>query len=90
VHLAALFRAQALDLALRCNLYTVTRFGIVPSRDGFRAVSNHEVCHGCFVVRLLLLLSRVPDGLSVWNQKVSSISRAAGSQPPRGFFQELV
>jgi hypothetical protein len=88
VHVAALFHAQTLDLALRCNLYTVTRFGTVPSRDGFRAASNHEVCHDCFVVHLLFMLSRVSARLPVWNQEVDSISRAAGSQPPRGFIQE--
>jgi hypothetical protein len=60
----------------------------LPSRDGFRAVSNHEVCHDCFVVRLLLLLSRVPARLPMRNQEVGGISRAAGSHPPRGFIRE--
>jgi hypothetical protein len=48
----------------------------VLSRDGIRAVSNHEVCHDREdEMRLvLLLLPRLPAGLSVWLQKVSGIS----------------
>ena len=60
----------------------------MPSCDGIQAVSNREVCHDCYIVRVLLLLSRVSARLPVRNQEVGGIFHAAVTNPPRGFISE--